>query len=136
MVRKPGRRRNNPKARKIVAPPGGVDLTQVAGICSYVGSVYHKDRPGFAGTPPRNRPDASICPRPLANKQERVQRWLQKAIRAGHTGAWDSQGRFPRYVWYRDEATGIVYEARLGSPGSGKYHGYPLTSDKRVQGLP
>ena len=105
-------------------------------MCSYVGSVYHKDRSGFAGTPPRSRPDASICPGPLANRQSRVQRWLQEAIRAGHTGVWDSRGPFPLRVWYRDDETSIVYEARLGSPGSGEYHGYPLTSDEGVEGLP
>lgn len=132
-MRQSRRRRDNPKAREVVAPPPDVDLAAVAASCYYVGSPYHKTGSGSAGMPHGRRPDASKCPENLVNNQKRVQEWLRKAVRAGHTGAWDKRG-FPRYVWYRDG--GVVYAARQGSPGSGEYHGYPLDSDQSVRGLP
>ena len=129
-MNKPSRQRGNPKARKIVAPPLGTDLACVAASCRYVGSPYHKDGPSSAGTP-RRRPDASICPSTLADKQPDIEQWLRQAVRAGQVGPWD--GGFPRYVWHREGDT--IFEARQGSPGSGEYHGYPLTPQQHVQGL-
>lgn len=130
-MRKPKRQRDNPKARKVVAHPPGTDLAQVAGASHYVGSPYHKDRPGFAGVPNGRRPDASICPGDLAKERDRIEGWLRDAVRAGNTGVWDRG--FPRYLWHREGDT--VFEARENSPGSGCYHGYPLTDEQRVQGL-
>ena len=131
-MRKPQFQRRNPKARRIQAPPAGVDLAEVAKSCRYVGSPYHKDVPSFAGVSRARRPDASMCPRHLADEQGLVENWLRDAVKAGHVGAWE-QG-YPRYVWYRDGGT--VYEARQGSPGSGEYHGYPLELEQAVRGLP
>lgn len=130
-MRKPRFQRHNPKARKISAPPRGVDLAEVAESCRYVGSPYHKDRPSFVGTTYRRRPDASMCPRYLADCRERVECWLREAIKAGQVGSWE--GGFPRYVWHREGD--MVFEARQGAPGSGEYHGYPLSPMQRVRGL-
>jgi hypothetical protein len=100
--------------RRIVGPPGGVDLVQLAERASYVGSSEHKTFPSFAGRF-NPRADASKCDPKLADKDE-LTRWLQDAIRAGHTGQlWE--GDFPRYVWCRRE--GITYEARLSNPELG-----------------
>lgn len=88
VVKRPTFQRNNPKVRKIQSPPNGIDLTKVARSCRYVGSPYHKDAVGFAGTPRGRRPSASICPRELVNRHTLVQRWLRDAVRAGHVGAW------------------------------------------------
>lgn len=129
-MRKPTRTRNNVKHRRIKLPPPGTDLATVAAASRYVGSVYHKDTPSFAGMP-RPRPDATICPRHLANCHTMVERWLRDAIKAGRSGAWERG--FPRYVWHRVD--GVVFEARQGSPGSGTYHGYPLKPEHRVTGL-
>ena len=41
--------------------------------------------------------------------------------------------RIERQVWHREG--GMVFEARQGSPGSGEYHGYPLTPTQDVRGL-
>ena len=112
-------------------PPDGIDLTQVAESCRYVGSPYHKDAPGFAGVPRGRRPSASLCPGDLADRRELVEQWLRDAVRSGRVGAWD--GGYPRYVWHREGD--IVFEARHGSPGSGDYHGYPLQPSQRVRGL-
>jgi hypothetical protein len=130
-ARRPAFRRDNPKARQVQAPPSGVDLAEVAERCRYVGSPYHKDIPSFAGTTRAPRPDASICPRELANAQARVEAWLRDAVLAGRCGGWERG--FPRYVWHREADT--VYEARQGSPGSGEYHGYPLEPWQWVRGL-
>ena len=130
-MRRPRFQRGNPKARKVQAPPGGVDLKQVAESCRYVGSPYHKDVPGFAGTPRVRRPAASLCPRDLAQQRDLVERWLRDAVRAGRVRAWD--GGYPRCVWHREHD--VVFEARQGSPGSGEYHGYPLEPMQQVQGL-
>ena len=134
IVRKPRyQRRDNPKARKVTPPPEGIDLARVAESCRYAAdNPYHKARPGSAGTPPRHRPDASLCPGTLADCRARIERWLRDAVRAGHVGAaWE--GGFPRYVWHREGNT--VFEARQGAPGSGEYHGYPLDPWQRVRGL-
>lgn len=113
------------------APPKGIDLTQVAESCRYDGSPYHKDALGFAGMPRGRRPSATLCPPELANRQDVVAGWLRDAVRSGRVGGWD--GRYPRYVWHRERD--IVFEARQGSPGSGRYHGYPLEPVQRVRGL-
>lgn len=128
-MRKPKFQRANPKARRIRTPPPGVDLAQVAERCQYVGSPYHKNAPGFSGEQPRHRPDASICPQHLGH--DIVESWLRNAVKAGRTGTWDEG--FPRLVWHREG--GIVFEARQGSPGSGRYHGYPLEPRPIIPGL-
>lgn len=130
-MKRPTFQRGNPKARKVQAPPDGVDLKRVADSCRYVGSPYHKDAPGFAGTPRGRRPVASLCPRDLTKRRDLVERWLRDAVRSGRVGAWD--GGYPRYVWHRERD--VVFEARQGSPGSGEYHGYPLDPMQQVQGL-
>ena len=130
-ARRPGHTRSNAKARRVVPIPEGVALADVARRCRYVGSVYHKGMPSFAGTTRAPRPDASICPRELAHARAVVEGWLQAAIIAGQCGAWEDG--FPKYVWYRQDD--VVYEARQGSPGSGEYHGYPMEPWQLVQGL-
>ena len=42
-MKRPRFQRDNPKVRKVQAPPNGTDLAQVAESCRYVGSPYHKD---------------------------------------------------------------------------------------------
>ena len=130
-MRRPSRQRDNPKARRVVPPPDGVDLVEVAESCRYVGSEYHKIGRSFAGTSGRRRPDASICPRDLNWRQDLVERWLRDAVKAGRVGAWERG--FPRYVWHREGE--VVFEAKQGAPGSGEYHGYPLTPEQPVKGL-
>lgn len=130
-MKRPTFQRDNPKARKVVPPPEGIDLGQVAESCRYDGSPYHKDRPGFAGMPPGRRPGATLCPPELANRRDLVEGWLRDAIRAGRTGAWE--GGYPRYVWHREG--NVVFQAQQGSPGSGVYHGYPLEPWQQVRGL-
>lgn len=130
-MKRPTLRRDNVKVREVLPPPGGIDLDQVAESCRYVGSPYHKDRPGFAGMPVR-RPDASLCPSELADCRDLVEQWLRAAVLGGRTGKWE--GGFPRYVWHREGD--IVFEAKQGSPGSGDYHGYPLDSWQTVRGFP
>ena len=129
-MKRPTFQRDNPKARKLQVPPDGIDLTQVAESCRYVGSPYHKDGLGFAGTPIR-RPSAAICPRDLVNRRDLVEEWLRDAVRSGRVGTWD--GGYPRYIWHREGD--IVFEARQGSPGSGEHHGYPLEPRQQVRGL-
>ena len=69
---------------------------------------------------------ATKCPKHLQRRPDEVQSLLREAIRAGHCSAFD--GSFPRRVWRR--IGGSVFEARQGSPGSGEYHGYPLTPEQ------
>lgn len=90
-------------------------------MSSYVGSPEHKDLPSFAGYP-RPRADASICDQRL-NSAEQITGWLRAAIQKGAFGRlWE--GKFPRYVWYKDGDT--VYEGRLINQELGEYKGYPL----------
>lgn len=125
-MRKPVRHRNNPKARRLAPPPGGVDVCRVAANCRYVGSPYHARALAI-----HRRPDASLCPAHLSSDHQRVEGWLRASVRSGRTGAWE-QG-FPKYVWHVEGDT--VYEARQGAPGSGEYHGYPLQPAQRVRDL-
>jgi hypothetical protein len=130
-AKRPSHKRDNPKQRRVRPVPEGVSLAQAASNCRYVGNPYHKDVPSFAGVTRAPRPDASLCPRELANARELVEGWLRTAILGGRCGVWE-QG-FPKFVWHREGD--IIYEARQGSPGSGEYHGYPLEPAQTVQGF-
>ena len=112
-----------------ISRAGGVQIRLNPG---YIGSVYHKRNPSFAGRQPKPRPDASLCPSDLSNRRKLVESWLQDALASGNVGRLDESG-YPRLVWYRKGNT--VYEARTGSKGSGEYHGYPLRRDEHVMGL-
>ncbi len=127
----PSHKRKNPKHRALGQCPAGMKNAIVAEKAIYAGSINHKDLPSFAGSPPRPRPDASICPRYLAQKQPIIQQWLADGISRGHfSGVWDD--KFPRYVWHRE--ADVVFEAR--HIGQGRYKGYPLGPDEIVRGLP
>ncbi len=127
-MRTPKRRR--PRRRAFAAAPAGVDLSELAGRVSYVGSAEHKSFPSFAGRP-QLRADASKCSPDLADPAE-LTRWLQEALSSGHVGdPWE--GDFPRYVWCRREAD--TYEARLVNREQGHYKGYPLSFDEWPEGL-
>lgn len=130
-VKRPGHRRDNQKARRVMPIPEGVTLPEIAERCRYVGSPYHKDTPSFAGTTRAPRPDASICPREFAHARALAEGWLRAAVLVGRCGAWEHG--FPKYVWHREGD--IIYEARQGSPGSGEYHGYPLEPWQTVRGF-
>ena len=132
-MRRPLRQRTNPKSLAVRPVPDAVDLNEVAGRCRYVGSPYHKDRPGFAGMPKGRRSAGSKCPSELADDQEKVQQWLESSIRAGRTGRWDAQARLPLEVFHREGK--LVFQGVLGSPGSGEYHGFPLEDWQVVRNL-
>ena len=130
----PTYRRENPKRLVVGVLPTGVDITMLSRNVRYIGSVYHKDLPSFAGKQPRPRPDASICPPKMATQQGVLQRWLEESLQRGNFGGLWENG-FPRYVW-RQEA-GILFEARLVNVVSGvaQYKGYPLDADQSVEGM-
>ncbi|HVX83519.1 MAG TPA: hypothetical protein VH253_01755 [Phycisphaerae bacterium] len=132
-MRAPRHRRDNLKHLAVGKPPVGADLNAIAEKVSYVGSVYHKDLPSFAGALPRPRPDASICPRSFATRRQDIESWLKAAIRQGHfAGLWE--GGFPRYVWRREGE--VIFEGRLIDGKAGHYKGYPLAPEQSVKGLP
>lgn len=124
--------RHRPLSRTILA---GLDVDQLARIAaqvSYVGSVEHKDTPSFAGTPPRPRPDATLCDRSLARQQADITAWLREAVRKGVIGPpWE--GDYPRYAWYK--SGDVVYEARLVNRAQGTYKGYGLLPDEWPKGI-
>lgn len=78
-------KRRRPMRREQAEPPPHVDLTEIAGRASYIGSPEHKDRPYFGGQP-MPRSDATICP-PHLDSPNQLTTWLRSAIRAGHVGA-------------------------------------------------
>lgn len=135
-MKRPDRRRKRmkPGKRQIDPVPPTIDLAEVAKQVKFVGSVTHKGSPSFAGKAPSPRPDASLCPRDLANCQQLCQTWLEQAIRDRHAGAW--RGPFPRYVFFRDRDRDVVFVAQELTQGSGRYKGYPLAKDEIVRGLP
>lgn len=130
-MRRPERKRKNPKPRRITAAPENLVLRNVAERARYIGSAFHKDIPSFAGPAPHPRPDASICPRNLECQQAQIQYWLEQAIVAGNISGHDIRGQFPHKVWHREGD--VVYEAVGDS--NGLYHGYPLEPDETVLGL-
>lgn len=125
-------RRKRPLQRRLIED-SAADWPTMLKPVSYVGSPEHKDTPSFAGHP-RPRADASICSRSLARDQLTVNQWLQTAVQAGNYSAF-FEGDFPRYVWYRDEPSGITYEARLVNREQGCYKGYPLNESEVPAGL-
>ena len=130
-MKRPERQRRKPHRRLVADLPSNVDRVTLAEQATYGGSAKHKDIPSFAGEVPRPRIDASICPRELTRDRERVERWLRKAICLGNVGSWE--GNFPSPVWHREQD--VVYEAQLTRPIVGEYHGFPLESYERVEGL-
>ena len=127
-MRRPRQHRSNSRAKAVKPPPDGTDLEAVAEQVRYQSSPYHSR----AARIQKNRPDASKCPSEVSNDLARVELWLRQAISAGATGGvWE--GGFPRYVWHRVD--NVVFEARQGSPGTGVYHGYPLSPQEDVRGL-
>jgi hypothetical protein len=130
-AKRPSRQRTNPKSLAVRPVPVGVDLAEVALRCSYVGSPYHKDRPGFAGMPKNREPAGSKCPSELADNQEVVQRWLREAIEAGRTGRWDAENEYPLEVFHQEDD--VVFQAVMGAKG--EYHGFPLESWQVVRNL-
>lgn len=130
----PSHRRENPKHLVVGAPPAGVDIALLSRNVLYVGSVYHKDLPSFAGKPPRPRPDASVCPKAMATKKAMLQGWLEDALAKGNFGGLWEKG-FQRYLWRQEQAT--LFEARLIHVVNGvaHYKGYPLNPEQKVVGL-
>lgn len=104
-------------------------MEAAANAATYIGSPEHKDTPSFAGQP-RPRADASICDRTLG--QNLVEGWLKDALRKGSISSF-REGRFPRYVWFKDGDQ--VYEGRLVNRELGEYKGYPLSRDEWPQGI-
>jgi hypothetical protein len=126
-------KRRRKLARRVTAsPPPEQERQALASEVVYVGSPEHKDTPSFAGTPPRPRPDASICDRSLATQQERLTGWLRESIERGLMGEM-MEGRFPRYIWHREGD--VVYEGRLVNREQGQYKGYPLLDDEWPEGI-
>lgn len=130
-MKRPERQRRKPHRRRVADLPTDDSRLALAKLATYGGSVKHKDIPSFAGEVPRPRIDASICPRKLTRDKKRVEGWLREAIRVGNVGSWD--GAFPSPVWHREQD--VVYEAHLTRPLVGEYHGFPLESYERVEGL-
>jgi len=128
-MRAPKRRR--PLVRRIVAPPPDLDKDAIAAAASYVGSPEHKDTPSFVEEV-RPRADASICDRSLATRRAEITDWLREAICKGVVSGY-FEGRFPRYVWYKDGD--VVYEGRLSNRDQGHYKGYPLEKDDWPRGI-
>ena len=122
--------RPNPKGRKVLPPPPEVSLVEVARRCRYVGSPYHRTMPGRGGRPVYH-PGKLKCPEELQQAPDCVQGWLEEAVRQGCCGHFERG--FPRRVWRRVGDT--VFEARQETPGSGRYHGYPLQPDQTVKGM-
>ena len=132
-MKRPDRRRGNPKQKAIGQSPQGVDVAAVANQVRYVGSIAHKDAASFAGAVPHPAPARSVCPRELNGRQTDIQQWLKDAILAGQFGRFWLAG-FPKYVWHREGTT--VFEGQLMRPYErGGYKGYPLEPDQKVQGL-
>ena len=75
-MRRPERRRDNPKARVVRPPPEGVDLDAIAEQVTYESSPYHSRVARIR----RPRPDASKCPPEVSKDLERVELLLREAI--------------------------------------------------------
>ena len=118
------------KPIRFVPPPPGADLAEIARASRYEGRAYHRTIRTDAGHP-IYRPGKSKCPEELQGDPVRVTQWLRAAILAGRFGAFE--GGFPSRVWHREGD--IVFEARQGTPGSGVYHGFPLSGARRIKGL-
>jgi len=103
-----------------------VDLEELAGRATYIGSPEHKSYLSPAG-PPRLRADATKCDQDLHGDLDKLTAWLRNAIREGCVGGpWE--GGFPRYVWVRQ--TGAWYTGRLVVSGLGQYKGYEVSEEE------
>ena len=91
----------------------------------YVGSPYHKRKPGdFGLVPPAlPRPDKTLCDG-LEVHRKAAQELLEKGVKAGLISV-QRRGDFPQNIW-AVTSTGIALEAQLDNSDRGTYHGYPM----------
>lgn len=127
------RQGNNP-GRRFVAEGQytEVELHELAGRITYVGSANHKLKPGNYGFVPPTSPRASKSPCDDIRSVllEEASALLLEGITAGMVSAFSGEG-VPKYVWAVD-ANGEVYEAKTKPDQETAYHGYRLGEDERV----
>jgi hypothetical protein len=121
------RQGNNPKRR--IAPSDRLELAAREALAArlvYVGSSYHKLRPGdYSFHPPVSpRPWKSVCDGRRIILKDEAARLFRAGIMNGMFSNLSDDG-MPKYVWAVD-ADGEVYEAKTGIEG---YHGYRLEEE-------
>lgn len=101
-----------------------IERIAAAEAALYVGSPEHKM--------PTARSDASLCPPEMEGMQDVLTGWLKECIRAGRIGG-PVEGRFPRYVWCRQQNR--WFAGRLTNQTLGHYKGYPIMPEEAPQEL-
>lgn len=119
------KRKYNPK-RKISDVAEPQTLRALARRIKYVGSPFHKRKPGdFGLTPPvQPRPDKTLCDGARIFEPQVAQDLLVKGLKAGLISV-QHRGDFPQYIW-AVSTDGIALEAQLDNVDRGTYHGYPM----------
>ncbi len=92
----------------------------------YVGSPFHKRKPGdFGLTPPSQpRPNKTLCDGVRIFQRQLAQELLEKGVRFGLVSV-QRRGDFPQNIW-AVTSSGIALEAQLDNVERGTYHGYPM----------
>jgi len=119
------KRKHNPK-RGISATIAPRSLDLLSGKVIYVGSPFHKRKPGdFGLTPPSQpRPNKTLCDGVQIFKRQLAQELLEKGVRFGLVSV-QQRGAFPQNIW-AVTPFGIALEGQLDNVERGTYHGYPM----------
>lgn len=124
MSYKPRKRPSNPKRR--IAQHVPIERREMMiSQATYSGSPQHKRNPGdFGLTPPAQpRPGASLCDEAGIESKRQAIDLLKRGIDAGMVSeTLGAGGRWPKHIWAVSKS-GIPFEAQLGNPESGTYHG-------------
>ena len=127
-----------PKRPRTRAVPVTLDLAELAGRCSYRGSIEHKDKRSWLGLPRprrRSRDVATICPLVTAQERDMATEWVREAIGRGQFDR-DQELRngFPRYIWHQTAdgryRYGFLMNEGAGPNATAQYKGLPISKDE------
>jgi hypothetical protein len=119
------KRKHNPK-REISNAADRHSLIVLSRRIKYVGSPFHKRKPGDFGLvpPAQPRPDKTLCDGTKIFQRETAQELLKKGVEAGLVSV-QYRSDFPQNIW-AVTTDGIALEAQLDNVDTGTYHGYPM----------
>jgi hypothetical protein len=109
----------------------------------YAGSAEHKAKRWWGGLPqgyvnqsgvaarPKKQ-QTTICPFTTETERVTATGWVRDALRAGQIKYCESDKDFPARIWYREDATNIVWIGYCLNSIMGQYKGWPANESERL----
>lgn len=130
-------KRPRQRERRMLSP---TERRAVAARARYVGSGEHKAGGWWGGLPKarqlpggrvgrRGKQTPTVCPLTSNQDRERATSWVRQAIIEGQYRFQESDGDFPKKIWY--EADGRIWFGYCLNKESGEYKGWPIDEGER-----